>query len=170
MSVQCPGSKTTPCSASVAITNPYSSLVPDPAANVCLLNTQRLGFGQVSSPWLSLYAQSQAVSALDSAGVQSTTYQKSNPALSTVAATRILSSAAGQAAVSTHGFTNAQGVLGGTVMSVTNQNFGTMSGGLPVGQGFTATLGDATPRVPTYGGILSSPLSEGTPAGSSFLG
>lgn len=158
---------TTHCSPSVSVSNPMAQLVPDPAANVCLLNVQRFGFGQAPLTWLSLYGQSQAASALESAGVQSTTLQKNHPGLPTVAATRLMSSAVGQAVVSTHGFGRAP-VLGSTVMSTTGQAFGP-SGGHPVAHGYTASF-QAAPAVPTYGGVLSSPIPGGTPAGASFLG
>jgi len=171
MSVQCPSNMTRNCTAARRQATPMSVLVPDPAANVCLLNTQRLDFGGVPLTYLNLYGQSQAVSALDSAGVQSTSLQVQNPALSTVAATRLMSTSAGQAAVSTHGFSRARD-LNSTVMSVTNQTFAPMRGhGAQVGT-FGASPGERIPmqHVNTYGSILSSPVPQGTAAGASFLG
>lgn len=152
--VSCMGMKNTPC---VAGGNTAAPLVRDPADNVVLLNVPRLNFGQLSANQMALHTQAAAATALDSAGVTSTTFAKAHPGLSAVPSLRVMHSAHGTAVVSNGAIAPAAPTFGGRVMAVTNATFAGHSD-------TTGRLGVGAPGslsgTPSYAAVLSSPLPK----------
>ncbi|MEC7693956.1 MAG: hypothetical protein VX446_06175, partial [Bacteroidota bacterium] len=104
------------------------------------------------------HTQAAAATALDSAGVTSTTFTKAHPGMSAVPALRVMHSAHGTAVVSNTPIAPSAPTFGGRVMAVTNATFTGHSD-------LTGQLGAAAPsadRVPPYAAILASPVPQGS--------